>query len=192
VWLVADLHLGHSLVADLRGFEDVTDHDVRIQRNWQRMVKPDDLVWCLGDISSGGAQAQRDALAMLKQLPGRKYLVAGNHDSVSPIHRGKAVIWDSLYRDVFDYICSHAQVAVEGRRLMLSHFPYDADHTAEARYREWRLRDEGLWLAHGHTHSNQMWVPERPREMCVGLDAHGMKPVNLGEVAAHIKRCDPR
>jgi calcineurin-like phosphoesterase family protein len=36
---------------------------------------------------------------------------------------------------------------------MLSHFPYKGDHKPGDRYPEWRLRDEGLPLLHGHVHS---------------------------------------
>jgi calcineurin-like phosphoesterase family protein len=189
--LTSDLHFGHKLVAGTRGFEDPVDHDVRVQRNWLRLVAPTDTVWVLGDISSGGAAAQMASLAILKQLPGVKYLVAGNHDSVHPKHRGKAIQWDHVYRDVFTYICSQACVAVAGHRLMLSHFPYHHDR-GEVRYPEWRLRDEGRWLAHGHTHEEAVWDAARPREFNVALDAHGLKPVNLGAVGAFIKNAtDP-
>lgn len=191
IWLTSDLHFSHDLVARTRGFDNTVDHDVRIQRNWQRMVNATDVIWVLGDISAGSAAAQMTALDILRQLPGVKYLVAGNHDSVHPKHRGKAITWDHIYRDVFTYICSQAQVAVDGHRIMLSHFPYTHDR-GEARYMPWRLRDEGLWLAHGHTHEQVVWSGDRPREFHVGLDAHNLKPVNLGEIAAFIKHGDPR
>ena len=54
---------------------------------------------------------------------------------------------------VFESVMVSDQVNIQGRQIMLSHFPYrgDHEHTGE-RYVQWRLRDEGLWLIHGHVH----------------------------------------
>lgn len=50
--------------------------------------------------------------------------------------------------------------------------------------KQYRLRDEGRWLLHGHTHQ-----PERirGREIHVGLDAWDLAPVNEGTIAKLIE-----
>lgn len=184
-WLTADLHLGHRRVAELRGFATVEDHDKRIVHQWRRLVHSDDRVWVLGDVSAGGASSQERALSVLTELPGRKCLVAGNHDSVHPMHGLKANLrWLPAYQSAFDWIGTQATVNVESVKLRLSHFPFQTDHTSEPRHLDWRMPDTGQWLAHGHTHSS---VGFNGRELHVGLDAHELKLVPLGVLADHIR-----
>lgn len=185
VWLTSDLHFGHTKVAELRGFRDFQEHDDYIVAKWRRMVDEGDEIWVLGDISSGGSESQLRALATLRSLPGHKRLVAGNHDSVHPMHGRKPLAWMQFYRDVFEYICSEASLSVEGEKLRLSHFPTMADHTESPRYMEWRPPHGDHWILHGHTHEKQMLTAER--EIHVGLDAWAFKPVNLGQIGKMIR-----
>lgn len=50
IYYTSDIHHGHRLVADLRGFDDVEDHDAALAANWDKTVRPDDTVWVLGDL----------------------------------------------------------------------------------------------------------------------------------------------
>lgn len=187
-WFTADLHIGHKLMAHHRAaaaticapWESpeidafVIDwHDRALAANWDALVGPDDLVWVLGDISAGGARAQRGALEWLAARPGRKRLIAGNHDGCHPLHRDSHK-WQPEYLWVFETVQSAGRIRAGGVSVLLSHFSYSSDHTAEARYNQWRLRDEGELLIHGHIHS-----PERRngRELHVGVDAWELKPV---------------
>jgi len=45
--------------------------------NWSNMLKPEDVTYHLGDVHFGTEQQLKD---ILKQIPGKKYLVRGNHD----------------------------------------------------------------------------------------------------------------
>ena len=183
-WLTADLHLGHKLVAEMRGFRDPQEHDDFIVAKWRKVIQPDDDVWVLGDISGGGSAAQLGALATLLPLPGRKILVAGNHDGVHPMHGRAMLRWAPFYADIFEHVCSAAQLRVEGHRIRLSHFPRVADHTQEIRYANWRPPIYPEWLVHGHTHSLE--VRTSLNEIHVGWDAW-RRPVNLGEIGAIIR-----
>lgn len=49
-WLCSDLHLGHELVARLRGFKSVREHDEVVLENLRSCVEPDDDLWILGDV----------------------------------------------------------------------------------------------------------------------------------------------
>lgn len=183
-WLTSDLHLGHTLVSTMRGFRDPQEHDDHIVARWRKAIKPEDDVWILGDISAGGSGGQLRALATLLPLPGRKILVAGNHDGVHPMHGRAALRWAPFYNDVFEHVCSEAQLRVEGCKLRLSHFPRVADHTQEIRYPNWRPPIFPEWLLHGHTHSQEVWTSAN--EIHVGWDAW-RRPVNLGEIGALIR-----
>lgn len=182
-WFTADLHLGHTLVSELRGFgRDTDEHDHVLAAKWDRCVKPGDHVWVLGDISIGRGFAQDHALDWISKRNGIKHLIWGNHDCGHPMHRdAHKVQWEFL--SVFESVQERAVRQIAGHRVLLSHFPYSADHTEVARYPEWRFPDTGKWLIHGHTHSN---VKRMNRQLHVGLDAHALYPVPLKWIVEQI------
>lgn len=171
VWFTSDLHLGHRFVAGLRGFATSADHDERIADEWASAVRKEDTVWVLGDLALGGLDA---ALALVASLPGRKHLVAGNHDACHPMHR-RAHVAQRRYLAAFDSVQAFARRRVNGVEVLLSHFPYAEDHAEAPRYSQYRLRDKGRWLLHGHTHSDH--ITTGPREVHVGVDAWNLRPV---------------
>lgn len=52
-------------------------------------------------------------------------------------------------------MASLARRRINGVDALLSHYPYDGDHTQQTRYEAYRLRDTGLPLLHGHTHQSE-------------------------------------
>lgn len=188
VWYTSDLHLGHRFVAGLRGFDDPAEHDATIEGNFRALVRADDLVWWLGDLAVVSSRTRIEAvLARIAALPGRHRLIAGNHDPVHPLHRD-AHKWQRLYLEVFEsvQVFARQRISMPGPdgpapvSVMLSHFPYRADHSDEPRYVEYRLPDVGGWLIHGHTHSKERRTS--PREVHVGLDAWGLRPVSQAQL----------
>ena len=45
------------------------------------------------------------------------------------------------------------------------------------RYTQYRLPNQGRWLLHGHTHNKDQRI--HGKQLHVGLDAWGMRPVSL-------------
>ena len=84
-WTVSDLHLGHRLVSELRGFASTDQHDDVIVNNLREIPDGATLV-CLGDIS---VRRDDEALQRLGELKREKsfrmILVPGNHDRVHPM-----------------------------------------------------------------------------------------------------------
>lgn len=190
LYFTSDLHLGHARVAALRGFvdgageADTAAHDQAILDNWRNVVGKADTVWVLGDLATASSR-QRLAviLAQIDELPGTKHLITGNHDPVSPVHRD-AHRWQPVFSQTFASVQPFARRRIAGHDALLSHFPYAGDHTGTDRYTQYRLPDEGRWLLHGHTHS-----PDRisgRRQIHVGLDAWGLRPVSLATIEAII------
>ena len=191
-WFTSDLHLSHKLVAKLRGFTtpvecgepehfnpcnlcapgDTAAHDEALVKNWNRVVRPEDVVWILGDVGMG--HLERFAGSLMK-LRGRKHLITGNHDDPWPGNRD-SFKYQREWLQIFESVQAYARKKVEGKAVMLSHFPYEMDHTDEPRCRQYRLRDMGEILLHGHTHSRQQ---EAGRQIHVGLDAWGLAPVPM-------------
>jgi len=180
VWFTSDLHIGHGLVAGLRGFASTGIHDDALATAWDATVAPEDTVWVLGDISAGGSTGQRNALAWIAQRNGTKHLVAGNHDGIHP-HNRDAAKWAQAYAEPFGFVGSGARRRVNGTEVLLSHFPFDGDHTGISRYDQWRLRDCGVPVLHGHTHSARQLGHSATGtlQVHVGVDAHGLAPVSL-------------
>lgn len=165
----SDLHLGHLLVARLRGFDTVEEHDAAIIESWQKSITKRDVVYVLGDISSGGGELR--ALEIIESLPGKKHLFAGNHDSCHPLHvNGPAR--QRRFLDAFDSVQPFGLVKLHSVYVAMSHFPYEhqeRDPKREAFYDQWRLRDMGGRLLCGHVHD--AWQV-RGRQFNVGVDHH--------------------
>lgn len=179
VYLTSDLHFGHQLVSDLRGYSSTGNHDEAVLASLEGLGGQDDL-WVLGDLSAT-RRHERRALQLLGTLPCRLHLVEGNHDSVASIHRDG---WKRQreFLEVFTSVQAFSRKRATPARVpvLLSHYPYAGDHTAEDRYGYARLRDTGAWLLHGHTHSTSV-MELGPREIHVGWDAW-RRPVAWDEI----------
>lgn len=188
IWFTADLHLGHRLVSDLRGFDTTAEHDHAVLGGIDRALSPGDTLWILGDLSSGTKRAETEALERLYDwFDGNgvdMHLIAGNHDSVHPMHRRAHQRLDD-YQRVFHTVQPFARRRLNGQRVWLSHFPWrgGGDHTTVDRYETVRLNDDGTsWLLHGHTHSPEPIDRER-RMVQVGVDAWNLQPVSINQIA---------
>lgn len=175
----ADLHLGHVKVSEIRGFASTDEHDDHILAQLHR-IHPGDDVWILGDISSGRREGSDRALKLLRDVPARLHLIAGNHDAVSSIHRNG---WKKQreWLEVFESVQQFGRIRVGGADVLMSHYPYAAlgdgpNREGPGRYMEYRLPDVGLPLVHGHTHqSAPQWTGPpcgvQQRMYCVSWDA---------------------
>ncbi|ALC06495.1 hypothetical protein CDES_10600 [Corynebacterium deserti GIMN1.010] len=174
-WFTSDLHLGHEFVASLRGFDDTRDHDEVILGHLKEMVQPGDVLWVLGDISSGSLRAEERALGLIAQrLVGvEKHFVPGNHDSCHPMFR-RAYQRQGRFLEVFDSVQAFQRMKWEGEEVYLSHFPRPGqDHPGmESRYDDLRLRVP--LLVHGHLHSQ--FPMTGPGQVDVGMEAWGLRP----------------
>jgi calcineurin-like phosphoesterase family protein len=190
VFYTSDLHVGHKLVSAIRGFHDgeagtspedpravIADpvrHDHVLAARWDATVKKDDIVYVLGDVSINGSQYALDWVA---ERPGRKHLIAGNHDPVHPMH-SKYLNALPKWLMVFDSVQPFLRRKIAGHEVLLSHFPYftwgDGPGRPDARYEQYRLPDLGVPLLHGHTHGPEI---EHDHSYHVGLDAHDMRLV---------------
>lgn len=190
-FFTSDQHIGHRLVSGLRLLpegtprEDVTDETIRehsrIQaENWDRVVGPDDTVFVLGDIA---INPKRDgAWEWFRERPGKKHLIAGNHDEVHPMHsKALQAQQDWQWHGTFATINAWARLKINGRTVLMSHFPYDGEgtRTIEDRNVEYRLKDMGFPLLHGHTHAaHKAHTSALGSPMFhVGVDAWGLELV---------------
>lgn len=173
VWFIADLHFDHLLVARKRGFDTSEQHDQHLIRTINKRVRETDLLYILGDVAPGPSAFPRVALS-LSRLNGSKHLFVGNHDS-HPAHGRPNARRFAQMTDIFDTIQERGSVKYEGQTAFISHFPYDGDgpHSDGERYTEWRFKDLGRPLIHGHTHSTERisWSRMSTPQVCVSWEA---------------------
>ncbi|WP_074506938.1 metallophosphoesterase [Corynebacterium glutamicum] len=175
MWFSSDLHLGHKFVASMRGFDDPDEHDEVILSNFENTIGPDDVLWILGDLSSGAHRAEERALSLMAERLGGvvKHLVPGNHDSCHPMYR-HAYKRQRRFLEVFDSVQAFQRMKWDDEDVYLSHFPRPGqDHPGmESRFDDLRLRVP--LLVHGHLHSQ--FPMTGPGQVDVGVEAWGLKP----------------
>lgn len=190
-FFTADLHFQHAriLVYSSRPYSCVEEMDEAMIANWNAVVGPDDIVWVLGDYAMGD---RARALGYLSRLRGRKMLISGNHDktfaSSSQSHTYIREYMDAGFEVVTPWTrikLPPTRYDLPGRKVLLSHFPYDGDHTRKDRHAQARLRDEGDVLLHGHTHADEILSRSAAGslQIHVGVDAHAYTPVSAEIVA---------
>lgn len=175
-WITSDPHFGHERVAQLRGFESADDMGNALLRNFKRVIHEDDVTWWLGDVAMGGWQAN---LRWIASIPGIHHLVLGNHDRAHPRNQN-SFLHLRTYLTVFESVQTVARLGSR-RTWLLSHYPYAGDHTEQDRDNQFRLRDEGVPLLHGHTHAAKPYSesPKGTPQVNVGVDAWYHRPVRL-------------
>jgi calcineurin-like phosphoesterase family protein len=206
VFFTSDLHLFHKFVAKLRMYRAFPgiplpsniDHVVKwhndiLAQNWDATVGKDDVVWVIGDLALTSTKSgMASVLDWIADRPGRKHLVPGNHDPVHSMHSDSHKWQKEYLRHAFDSVQLAARRKItlsngEHRNVLLSHMPYTGDRDYEDRDVQWRLRDEGDWLLHGHLHSHPNPLHTiGTRQIDVGVDAWNLTPVALDTLAGMI------
>lgn len=160
IFFTSDTHFGHggALGFYRRPFASVAEMDEAMVARWNEAVGPADEVWHLGDFAIQPKPGRVEAL--LDRLHGRKRLVAGNND---PPRTREAPGWAS--------VADYAELEVDGTRLVLCHYPF----------RAWNGMAKGWVNLHGHSHGRGKRLP---RQVDVGVDVWGFRPVTLAALLA--------
>lgn len=81
VYAIADLHLSFGTDKPMDIFGGWTNYTERIEKNWQRLVAPEDTVVIAGDISwAMKLENTEKDFAFIDRLNGSKLIMKGNHD----------------------------------------------------------------------------------------------------------------
>lgn len=164
VYFIADLHLGHSncLAYDNRPFKTVEEQDKFIISEWNYIVKPNDEVWILGDISWYNPNKTID---IFRQLNGVKNLCIGNHD--------KSLLKNKKIKDLFNEIVDYKELSlaeVPGK-VVLCHYPIPCFNN---HFRGW------IHL-YGHVHNSFEWhMTENFKQQLISLYEKSCEMFNVG------------
>lgn len=176
-YITSDTHFGHARISELadRPFATVDEMNTELIRRWNDTVGPRDMVLHLGDVAFGLIV---DSLLLTAQLNGRKFLVPGNHDRVSPATQSRRAIerFTPLYEQAGWIILPEViEGTRRGTRVLASHYPYSGDTQDADRHTSHRPVDRGIPLLHGHTHDRENGPVGH--QFHVGVDAFGYAPI---------------
>ncbi len=142
LYAISDLHLAifnkEKSMDIFKGWENYTQ---RLEKNWKAVVNEDDDIVVVGDISWAlKLEDARDDLAFLNNLPGRKFLIKGNHDLWWSSRKKLETFFENNNFDTLNLIYNNAyfsnNIAICGSRGWL----YDSKSQAD---RKILLREAG-------------------------------------------------
>jgi len=175
----ADTHFGHKLMLDPklarpRPFSSTQEMDEALIRNWNAVVKPDDIVYHLGDVFFDLHDEAR-VRSVFARLQGRKILIVGNHD-----YKSTNVVHPLLASLGWEEIAQHYQTTDEGQHVFLVHYAQ----------RTWPKIRKGGWHFFGHCHGS---LPPLGRSRDVGVDCAdvGYAPRTFRQLTQGMRNVEP-
>ena len=176
VWFTSDTHFGHENIIRFcnRPFSNVQEMNAELIRRWRDTVPEDGIVFHLGDFALRCSRLWNDVLCA---LPGRKYLILGNHD-MKCIRQG--------FMSRFELVTQQMTIRVGGQAIVLNHNPFLCYGGS---YRD-------VWQLFGHVHSGPASHTglDHPRlnmlfplQYDVGVDNNDFRPISFAEVKAKIE-----
>lgn len=169
-YYTSDLHFSHEAIIRLcnRPFTSADEMNRKIISNFCERLGKDDFLFILGDVSCYGQHPQD----LIKQIPGHKILIKGNHD--------KSLIKDASFRHCFTDIVTNEivrdQVDDEDVKIFLSHYPMA----------EWDGFYKWIWHFYGHVHNSPSGgaavMQLIPTAVNVGVDTNAFTPKTAKEL----------
>jgi calcineurin-like phosphoesterase family protein len=166
IWFTSDTHFGHKNIIKYcnRPFENVEEMDQTIIKNWNSVVKDNDLVYHLGDFMSWAGNSstiERRYRQYRHALKGKIFLIEGNHDYKI----------GSPFSYALEGKCPLMTLRYQGRKIILCHYAmkvWDASH-----FDSWHL--------FGHSHGTLDAVG---KSWDVGVDSNEFTPISFNDLGA--------
>ena len=160
-WFTSDTHFYHENIIKYcnRPFANAAEMNDEIVKQWNSVVKPDDLVWHLGDFALG---KKENVTEILPKLNGKINLVLGNHD-----HQKLKFYYEAGFNRVYD------RKVIINDFVILSHAPLMF------------LNDNcPFFNVFGHVHDSKMYRTWSKTGACVCVERHCYKPVSWMTIKA--------
>jgi calcineurin-like phosphoesterase family protein len=175
-WFISDTHWGHTNIIKYsnRPFKDVNEMNEMMLIEWNKLVKPGDTVYHLGDMAFMPFPNLKNYLS---RCNGNIHFILGNHDKA--IIQNKAEL---LKHGKILSIQHYHELKVNGNMLVLFHYGM----------RVWNRSHHSSILLYGHSHGN---LPPFGRSVDVGVDCKEItpeyRPIHLDEILAYMKKRTP-
>jgi len=158
-WFSSDWHLNHVKVIrfDGRPFATVEEMNETIIQNHNKLVKPNDVFYHLGDIGFGKTIEE-----YIARINGRLHFIKGNHDKKDTI---------KLYEKYGVYHGDRTEIKVQDQIIILDHYSLQV----------WNKSHYGTWHLFGHSHGS-LTVDNHSRKMDVGINVHNYMPIEFAQI----------
>ena len=172
IYFSSDHHLGHKNIIKYsnRPFCDIHEHDSEIIARHNKIVKPNDIVYFLGDFSLG---QPKHFINYLWRFNGQINYIFGNHDkSAREIVRRREL--RDQYKDLDDkikFLGDYSKIRFNNQKIILTHYAF----------RVWDGSHRGTWNLYGHSHGS---LPDNPNAMQidVGVDCFNYNPIDFYQI----------
>lgn len=165
IYMTADTHFGDddSIVRyEGRPFQNGEEMNRSLIAAWNRVVKPEDTVYHLGDFADSISYSETEKIVQC--LNGKKILVMGNHDRRFTLLEWLKMGFDEVY----------PMPVVFQDYFLLSHEPMYVNRAAP------------YANIFGHVHNNPAYRDVSSRSFCVCVERTGYQPVNFEVIRAAI------
>ena len=154
IWITTDWHLNHDGIIEYENRP--TNYKEIILREYEKVVKDEDLVINLGDLIFKRPSEIGDIISKLK---GKRVLVRGNHDhNTNEWYMNKG----------FDLSCDKFEFEYQGTQIVFSHKPIETDG----------INIHGHFHTHGHRYLSEFPFYSE-KNIAVSIEVNKYKPVLL-------------
>jgi len=164
IYVCSDLHFGHWNIIEYckRPFLTLHEMDKKMKDNWNRIVRPQDMVIVIGDFVWTGGKPDK-IKEYLSKLNGRIILVVGNHDR-------KGYSW--YMTNGINFACDRFVWDFNGKRILFVHDPANVSVEERQKYD---------YVIHGHQHGNVPFIHYIEDKTFINVSVENIKyePTNL-------------
>ena len=178
IYFTADTHFGHVGIfrnfckQRSKTFKSLDAMDAALLANLAAALRsPEDELYHLGDVVFGGVEEVKRIADRIGKMPGRKFLIPGNHDDEK-----KLAILRSAFTILPPLWETDKRVGKESMHLVLCHYPLLT----------WNEVYGGALHFHGHVHGR---IDPDKRRIDVGVDVPdwGFAPARLEYIVQRMK-----
>lgn len=180
IWFTSDTHFNHSNIIKFckRPWNTVEEMDEALIANWNSVVKPDDIVFHLGDFAFATNGKWKE---IIQRLNGHIYLIVGNHDEIRyPGHQTF---------ELFEGVTTQLSLKIDNRSVYLNHYPFLCYSGT------YRNSEQAAIQLFGHVHSgpnckgmdSDRLTNLFPYQYDVGVDNNNYTPVSWQQVQEIIR-----
>lgn len=160
IYFTSDYHFGHKNITKYRPqFSSVEEMEEVIIKNHNKIVKPNDVIYILGDLTFYNKEK---TIEIIKKLSGRKIWIVGNHDSKKVYKKPEVA---ELFEGIYDFL----QIKYKNQKFILCHYPFES----------WKDQGHGAIHLYGHVHEQVDKLKNIPNRYHVGVDTNDFKPVSI-------------
>lgn len=162
IFFTSDHHFNHINILKhcQRPFSSVQEMDEELIKRWNSVIKENDEVYYLGDLTLGNWST---AWSYIKRLKGRIKFIKGNHDKgwFSKLPEGQKL--PPIYELNFN-----------NQLFVLCHYPL----------RGWNKAYYGSYHVFGHEHGN---MTPYGKSFDIGVDCHDFYPISIEQIIDKMK-----